>query len=287
MLAAGVIFLFYSGKIELLSSLPEWIQLALMILSYFAAAWIISRILSVVVLQARRGHKRPYPKLLTDLLSAILYVIAFCASVALSMGQGAVGALASSGLIIAVLGFSIRHVVADTLAGVALGIEGPFRIGDWVRIDDRIIGKVIEIGWRTTRLLTPDSTYLILPNSQISKQRIINYSAPQRQFRTSISITLDHSVPVATARTVLLSAMKKSQLINQDPAPDVRIASYNENGIQYTMRYWLPGFIAKIDARDEILGHTDETLRNIGIAGYRRHITVMRTPNKTGGVPLD
>jgi small-conductance mechanosensitive channel len=81
------------------------------------------------------------------------------------------------------MGFAIRNVVADTLSGIALGLEGPFRIGDWVDVEGLRRGRVVEIGWRTTRLLTRDFTYVILPDSQISRQRIVNYSAPRSVFR--------------------------------------------------------------------------------------------------------
>src|SRR5690606_18415198 len=147
-------------------------------MAYFASAWLVSRILGLALHQSV-ARRRPYPRLLNDLISALLFIVAIAATVALFMGQGVVGALAGSGLILAMLGFAIRNVVADTLSGIALGVEGPFRIGDWVEIDSVARGRVIEIGWRTTRILTRDSTYMILPNSEVARQRIINYSAPR------------------------------------------------------------------------------------------------------------
>ncbi|WP_244512510.1 mechanosensitive ion channel domain-containing protein, partial [Filomicrobium insigne] len=135
-----------------------------------------------------RNEALASPRLLKDLVAAMLFLVAFAAVVSLFMGKGALGALAGSGLVLAMLGFAIRNVVADTLSGVALGIEGPFRIGDWVDIDGLARGAVIEIGWRTTRLLTRDRTYVILPNSQIARQRITNYSAPKPEYRTQVSI---------------------------------------------------------------------------------------------------
>ncbi|MCZ0964400.1 mechanosensitive ion channel family protein [Paracoccus benzoatiresistens] len=76
------------------------------------------------------------------------------------------------------------HGASGALAGsgVVLGLEGPFRIGDWVEVESLGRGRVIEIGWRTTRLLTRDFTYVILPNSQVFRQRIVNYSARQVRF---------------------------------------------------------------------------------------------------------
>ena len=239
-------------------------------LAYFAIAWFVSRVLAMALDQAA-VRKRPYPRLLKDLIAAVLFLVAFAATVSLFMGQGVVGALAGSGLVLAMLGFAIRNVVADTLSGIALGIEGPFRIGDWVDIDGLARGKVIEIGWRTTRVMTRDATYLILPNSQIARQRITNYSAPRPQYRAQISITLDHTMPISRAREVMLRAVKSAKLIQQDPAPDVRVLAYEEGGITYALRYWLMRFDRDADCRDEVYSLIDEALRQAGtIAPHRR-----------------
>jgi len=247
---------------------------------YLSAAWMASRVLALILDQA--GAKRPYPRLLKDLISAVLFLVAFAATAALFMGQGGIGALAGSGLILALLGFAIRNVVADTLSGIALAMEAPFRIGDWIDIDTLARGKVIEIGWRTTRLQTLDATYMILPNSQIARQRITNFSAPKREFRTQITITLDHVLPIDKARAIMIEAMSKAKLIQHDPAPDIRVQSYDEGGISYTLRYWVPRFERNVDCRDEVYSLIDEGLRNAGsIAPYRRIQLV------GGGTPFD
>jgi|SRR5680860_770186 len=243
-------------------------------LAYFATAWFASRMLAPALDQAT-ARRRPYPRLLKDLIAALLFMFAFAATVAMFMGQGAVGALAGSGLILAIMGFAIRNVVADTLSGIALGVEGPFRIGDWIDIDGLARGKVIEIGWRTTRILTRDSTYLILPNSQIAIQCITNYSAPKPQYRAQVSITLDHSILIELARRVMLEAAQEAKLIQQDPAPDVRVLAYEESGITYGLRYWLTRFDQDIDCRDEVYSLIDNALRKIGSIAPRKRIELV------------
>ncbi|WP_417586143.1 mechanosensitive ion channel family protein [Pararhodobacter oceanensis] len=247
-------------------SLPQ----AVTALAYFAAAWLISRIAALALDQAA-SKRRPYPRLLKDMVAVLLFMVAFIAATSLYLGQGAFGTLAGSGLVLALLGFAIRNVVADTLSGIALGVEGPFRIGDWVDIDALARGKVIEIGWRTTRLLTRDHAYVILPNSQIARQRITNYSAPKPQYRAQVNVTLDHSMPIQQARALLLSALKEAKHIQQDPAPDVRVTAYEEGGITYAIRYWLSRFDRDVDCRDEVFRRVDEALREAGsVAPYRR-----------------
>ncbi|WP_375590311.1 mechanosensitive ion channel family protein [Hoeflea alexandrii] len=254
----------------------ETISLSLKGLTYFASAWLLSRILAMVLDQAG-ARSRPYPRLLNDIIAAILFLVAFVGTTSLFMGQGTLGALAGSGLILAMLGFAIRNVVADTLSGVALAIEGPFRIGDWIDIDGLARGKVVEIGWRTTRVLTRDSTYLILPNSQIARQRITNYSAPKPQYRAQVSITLDHTMPIGQAREVMLRAIQEAKLIHHDPLPDVRVLAYEEVGITYAVRYWLSRFDRDIDCRDEVYSLVDEALRRIGTIAPHRRIELVYT----------
>ena len=189
---------------------------------YLSTAWVASRVLAVILDQA--GAKRPFPRLLKDLISAALFIVAFASIAALYMGQGAIGALAGSGIMLALIGFAIRNVVADTLSGLALAIEGPFRIGDWIDIDTLAQGKVVEIGWRTTRIQTPDVTYLILPNSQISRQRITNYSAPKREFRAT-------GAPLSTAADLAKKGLRGAELdaaIKEATSRQIRVSSLVE-----------------------------------------------------------
>ena len=263
-------------------------DLAVTALAYFAAAWLISRTLALALDQAA-ARARPYPRLLKDLIAAVLFLVAFTATVSLYLGQGALGALAGSGLILAVLGFAIRNVVADTLSGVALGIEGPFRIDDWIDIDTLARGRVIEIGWRTTRVLTRDATYMILPNSQIARQRITNYSAPKPQYRAQVTLALDHALPVEEARCLILKALQEATLIQKNPAPDVRILAYEEAGITYAVRYWLSRFDRDVDCRDEVYSLIDKALRRVGSAVPHRRIKVVTddsflSPQKNRGL---
>src|SRR3546814_589683 len=176
---------------------------------YFAAAWLGSRLVGFAIM----AKSRRVPKLLQEILTAVFFFVALIATVMLVLGFSVSGALASSGIVVAVVGFAIRNVVADTLSGVALGLEAPYRIGDWVDIDGVVNGRVVEIGWRTSRLLSRDSTYMIVPNSQIARQKLTNFSAPQRHYRAQVPITLNHSLDAVSAKEILVTAAQRSTLI--------------------------------------------------------------------------
>jgi small-conductance mechanosensitive channel len=117
---------------------------------------------------------------------------------------------------------------------------------------------------------------MILPNSQIARLRITNYSAPKPQFRSQINVTLDHTMPVSKAREVLLGALSEAKLIQEDPAPDVRVRSYEEGGITYAVRYWLSRFDREVDCRDEVYSLIDDALRRAGTIAPRRRIELVQ-----------
>lgn len=221
--------------------------------------------LLVIRFSRRRKGSRPVPKVLLDLLRVLLFVMATLIGLSLLFRQDMSGILTGSGLVLAVLGFAIRNVVADTLSGIALGIEAPFRMGDWVRIETLAEGRVQEIGWRTTRLITRDSTYVILPNSQISRQRITNFSAPNKDYRDSIQLTLPVELPAAQAKKMIEKAVVEAESIVEARKPEVQLVQYGLHGITYRVKYWVPQHNREPECRNELFSLVDAALREQGV----------------------
>lgn len=235
---------------------------------FYSSSWLLARSFRAFV--TRKGKatgRRRAPKLLSELVSVTLFTIATMLAIGLLIGKSSGGLLASSGLIIAILGFAIRNVLADVLSGIALGLEAPFRIGDWVEFDSITTGRVTEIGWRTTRILTADDTYMILPNSQISRQMLTNYSAPRKHYQASVQITLRHTVPASQAKPLLQEAAKlalENPGMVETQKAIVRATEYSAEGITYTIKYWVSNFAFDMECRDAMLAAIDSTLRENG-----------------------
>lgn len=233
---------------------------SLVTLGLFLAAHLVHAV--AVDSWGKRGKRpRPLPKVALDMLRVALFVLAGLIGLSLFFRQDLSGILTGSGLILAVLGFAIRNVVADIFSGLALGIEAPFRIGDWVMIDGLARGKVQDIGWRTTRLVTRDSTYVILPNSQISRQRITNYSAPRKEYRDHVELTLPVDVPVADAKAQIRAALSELKLIAEAKGAEVQVANYGPQGITYRVKYWVPQHDQEMAYRNDVISRIDARLR--------------------------
>src|ERR1700723_313303 len=132
---------------------------------WLALAWLAARSVDVLlrrVAVVSRGGV-PYPRLLTDLLSAALFAAAAMTILLLVFDQPATGLITVSSVLIAVIGFALRNVIGDLFSGIALGVEHPYRIGDWIETTQSS-GKVSEITWRSTRLVDRNGYLIIVPN---------------------------------------------------------------------------------------------------------------------------
>lgn len=245
---------------------------AIIALALFTAAHLAHTLATVQFSRRRKGQRR-VPKVLLDLLRVFLFALATLIGLSLFFRQDLSGILTGSGLVLAVLGFAIRNVVADTLSGIALGIEAPFRMGDWVRIETLAQGRVQEIGWRTTRLVTRDSTYVILPNSQISRQRITNFSAPRKEYRDHAELTLPIDLGVAEAKELIRQALTGAQSIVEGKPPDVQVVQYGPQGITYRVKYWVPQYDREPECRNEVFSLVDAALRESGISLAQTQLT--------------
>ena len=110
------------------------------------------------------------PAIVQDVIVIALFALA--ATVLLDeklLTTSAVGAV--------VVGFALQDTLGNLFAGLAIQVEKPFRVGQWIRVGD-FEGKVQEVTWRATKLLTKAGEFVIVPNSVMSKDPILNYSEP-------------------------------------------------------------------------------------------------------------
>ncbi len=201
---------------------------------------------------AAQRHARQ-PRLLRDLIGAALFIAALFAILANVFNQSIAGLLATSGVVVAVIGFALRHIIGDIFSGIALGVEHPYRLGDWLEVPPDIVGRVAEINWRATRLETRDATSVTIPNGLLAGSRFINFSHPNRQYRGILRIALEVRMPLEQAKALLLAATLGAPGVNREPAPDVLVESIDERGIVYAVRYWGDDYGRDALLRDAIL----------------------------------
>jgi len=165
------------------------------------------------------------PALLTGMTAFGLYLLALFAILTFVFQLPMTGLVVSSGVVMGVVGLAMQGSLSDLVAGIAITIERPFKIGDWVELDDGTLGEVVDINWRATQIQSWNSSLYILPNSRVSNARVHNYNMPDKRYGYWFYVHVPSTVPPVLVRRVLLEAAVFSDKVLDDPPPVVRINS--------------------------------------------------------------
>ena len=189
---------------------------ALKVAWWFWAAWFLvgaSRAFIIVERQPREG------KLLQDLLAGVIYLGAVFAIISYVFDLPIQGLLATSGAVAIILGLALQSTLSDAFSGIILSFSRPYSPGDWISIEGGTDGRVIEINWRATRVLTAQQDVAIVPNSTIAKSKIVNITSPVGTHGATITVGLDARAPLSFAKQVLEHAILNCRLIVTSPSP--------------------------------------------------------------------
>jgi small-conductance mechanosensitive channel/CRP-like cAMP-binding protein len=202
---------------------------------------------------ARRGMQ--VPKLLIDIVRAIVFVFMALGLVSALFEETITGLLAASGVFAVVMGFALQSTLADLFSGIAINLQRPYRVGDWIRVDGGAVGLVTEMNWRATQLRSPQGDTIVLPNSKLAAAQIVNFNMPTPRHRCEIPVAMSARVPPGAAIDVLERAALKASAVLRDPMPAARIVSLEDRRIQYEIHFWVDGY-ADIDAVRHEVSHS-------------------------------
>jgi small-conductance mechanosensitive channel/CRP-like cAMP-binding protein len=211
----------------------DWIRLLSVLLFSFAAV-IVSGLLVFDVVLVRRE----IPRILRDLLQGVAYLIT--AALVLTRSEVDVTKVfTASVLTTAVIGLALQETLGNVMAGLALQLERDFEIGDWISLDERIAGKIREVRWRATTIVSKNGDLMMIPNSAITRATIVNYSRPTTAHRQWISVRVHFRHPPARVREVILEAVKTLPFVRAEPAADCILHEFKDDASVYSVRYWM------------------------------------------------
>ena len=186
---------------------------------------------------ARRGKARGAAFALSKLFTYFLVVAgALAALILLGIPMGTM-LLTSSALLIG-LGFSLQHVAQDLVAGIVILVEQSIRRHDFVTFGDTR-GTVIEIGLRSTQLMTRDGTALFVPNHLLTSSEVSNHSNPHERARLHVTVPVGFRESVDHVRETLLGVAEGQDQILSEPPPMVRFEDILDTHFRFTLIVWV------------------------------------------------
>jgi small-conductance mechanosensitive channel/CRP-like cAMP-binding protein len=202
-------------------------------------------LLAVDVVFGRKTHRAP-PRIFRDVTQAVVYVIVLLFTLrAVGVEPGSL--LTTSALLTAVVGLALQDTLGNMVSGLALQMQRPFEVGDWIQFeaDPRQIGRVTEVNWRATSVMTSDLVEVIVPNALLAKAPIRNYSQPSRLSRRMVNVQCAYEVSPARVHSAILSSLSGMSGVLTEPAPFVQTRSFAESGIEYAIYFFIDDFAAR------------------------------------------
>jgi small conductance mechanosensitive channel len=144
-----------------------------------------------------------------------------------------VAVLGAAGLAI---GFALQGSLSNFAAGVMILIFKPFKAGDFVEVAGTL-GAVQQVGIFNTILNHPDNRRIIVPNSQVTSDKITNFTAVDRR-RVDMVFGISYDDDIRKAKEVLMNLVKSDPRVLKDPEPVVAVSALADSSVNLVVRPW-------------------------------------------------
>ncbi|GAA0823256.1 mechanosensitive ion channel [Colwellia sp. D2M02] len=212
----------------------------LLLIPLFLLFGVILTKLIVRLITKRLTNKKTDPNII-HLLQRVLYVIAITiiAITTLDLINVPLAAFAFlSGAIAIGFGFGAQNIINNFISGWILMWERPIRIGDFLEVENAK-GVVEEINTRSTRIRRVDGVHLLIPNSKLLENTVVNWTLVDRVVRTSVVVGVAYgSSPKKVAELILQATMEQKEVLTENK-PIVSFEDFGDNALIFESVFWI------------------------------------------------
>lgn len=145
--------------------------------------------------------------------------------------------IAGSAALLVGIGLGLQNLFSDFISGIILLLDSSVKVNDIIEVNG-LVCKVQEINLRTTMVLTRDDKYIILPNSDLTRNQLINWTHSDITSRFEVKIGVDYSSDVALVMKILKNAVVNQEGVLKNPEPFVRFTDYGESSLNLSIFFW-------------------------------------------------
>ncbi len=207
-----------------------------------------------------KGLNMGQSKTVFQLLKYALWVIAIIFLLD-SVGLNITVLVASSAALLVGLGFGIQGLFNDYISGLVVLFEGLIKVGDVVEIESELIGRVMDIGLRTSKILTRDNIIMIVPNHNFVGDNVINwsYNEPRTRFHVDVGVAYGSDVRLVE-KLLIESALEQHEVIPK-PVPYVFFRDFGNSSLDFRLFFWVEEVFYVERLKSKIRFSIDEKFR--------------------------
>ncbi len=142
------------------------------------------------------------------------------------------------------LSLAAQDTIADFISGIIILIDQPFRVGDRIQVDKvNTWGDVVEIGMRSTKILTRDNRLVIIPNSTMVNSAVVNFTFPDPTYRVQIELGIGYGQDIDEIRRIIIKAVENVDNVLKDRPVDALFLEFGETTMTFRVRWWIDSYV--------------------------------------------
>lgn len=240
-LTSGAIRTPTGERVEGLVTNPSFmiVSVAMLVVGLLAVLLIGSMLLVDFLLE--RQLKFEVPAILRVVTVMALFFVGVMMILIYQTDLDVTGLFTTSAVLSVIIGLALQDTLGNVFSGLSLQTERSFKVGDWVLFGQNE-GVITDISWRATILRTRANDLVIIPNSLISKDVVVNYSAPTRVHAVLAEIGVHYRHPPAEVRRAIEQAAEQTASVLKLPRVHVRTKRFDDSAITYEVKYWIKDY---------------------------------------------
>lgn len=211
-----------------------------------------------------QGSLEQFLPLVRQLMRFLVYFIALT-YIMDHFGINITGLIATAGVASLAIALAAQETLSNMFAGLMIMIDRPFRVGDRIELEKDLLGDVIQIGTRTTKILKLDNTVIVVPNKELANSRIINYVYPTPQVNIRLKIGVAYDSELSAVKSILSEILSKNPMVMNDPAPGIYFTDFGESSLNLLIICWVEDFKDRFTVIDELNIAIKEKFEKAGI----------------------
>ena len=158
------------------------------------------------------------------------------------------------------IGLGLQQTFNDLISGIILLFERTVEVGDFVEIEG-LVGMVKQIGLRTSLVETRENITVIVPNSKLIVEKVVNWSHYDNKARFVISVGVAYGSDTQVVKKILVEIAKENGFVLKHPSPFVRFVNFGDSSLDFELHFWSQEFVRIEDIKSDMRFEIDRLFR--------------------------
>lgn len=206
------------------------------------------------MLQKTRGHMDDELLMFADKALKVAIILVAIIMVLSNFGYEVSALIAGLGIGGLAFALAAKDYLENIVGGFTIFTDRPFKLGDRVKLGD-VDGFILDVGMRSTRMLTYDNTVVVVPNSQMITSKLVNYTARGRMLGVSMTLSLwagTESGEIEKAKEIVRKAILAAEGVVKEREPLVYFKAIGDTGPKLWAKYWITDHEMELAVADRI-----------------------------------